>query len=224
MKKGYYSWFRSLNTSVAKSQGEIYENLNEEKAKKITGAKAEQLASKLSSQGKFAPPERPTTGETSVDDFERLPTDYSGEEMSWLSKDLAAGLRDFQDPAGRLPVTSDPQYADVLASIRSTKIRDSKPVDVNMDGKATANDVAMDASDNNIDGMALPPDRVHPEPWYKTPEEASMAAREMSDYYKSAGPDEDEEDYRRSTPSAGYKIFKEDNARITSKIKRFFSE
>lgn len=222
MKKGYYSWFRSLNTSVAKSQGEIYENLNEEKAKKITGAKAEQLASKLSSQGKFAPPDRPNYGESSVDDFEKLPTDFSDAELSFLAKNLGIALRDIEDSSGKLPVSQDPTFKQLLADMRPSK--DSKPVDINMDGKATANDVAMDASDNKIDGMALPPDRVHPEPWYKTPEEASIAAKEMSDYYKSAGPDEDEEDYRLSTPSAGYKIFKEDNARITSKIKRFFSE
>jgi len=228
MKKGYYSWFRSLNSAAINAQAKAFEMLHEEKAKKITGAKAEQIVSKLSSQGRFAPPKTGSHGNFSIEDEQGMPVmdislQKAGSAIGSMMGELGrAGTPGFEAPS-ESSISAAGGDAAEFARIRASKSqKDSKPVDVNMDGKVTANDVAMDVSDNKIDGMVLPQDRVHPEPWYKTPEEANAAAKELSSYYSSAEPDEDE--YKLSTPSRDWKIFKEDRYAISDKISKILRD
>lgn len=152
--KGYYSWIHSLNSAAMESQKRGFEMLNEQKAKKIEGAKAQAMAKELSAQGKFAPPDRPQFQNAEAEDFQTDLDDYSEEDKTNIVQGVARELKTFEDPQGRPSVVDDPQHKALLAQIRSEK--DSAPKDTNKNGVVTANDVAADAKDGKIDGTVGP--------------------------------------------------------------------
>ena len=230
--KGYYGWIHSLKNAAFESQRKGFEMLNEEKAKKITSPVTRASLGQALERKTHTPPKTGSHGNFPIEDEQGRPImdislQKAGSAIGSMMGELGrAGIPGFEAPS-ESSISAAGGDAAEFAKIRASRSqKDSKPVDVNMDGKVTANDVAMDAGDNKIDGMALPQDRVHPEPWYKTPEEANAAARELTHYYRKADdgePNDDDELERLSVPTANWRNVRENKNLISKKIQKFLN-
>lgn len=199
--KGYYGWIHSLNAAGVQAQQKGNQMLNEAKASKITNlAKQAELAKKL------APvQQKPMADESETEISSAIMPKQVDMEISPDTIELADG------DAGAFVNIRMAKEKEALAAAAAKK------GPINLKPAGTANQVKMDAADGVMaDPEFVPgPDRVHPEPWYKTPEEAHQAVKGLNTYYNQ--PDEDDDDEHLSIPTADWKTFKES---VNQKVRR----
>lgn len=258
--KGYYSWIHSLKNAAIESVQKGAEMINEEKAKKASAAAKQRMEAQLS-----APPPAPTkrsfktSGDEEIINIPDLGS-YTKSEIDTAIQDTMqlshmAGEKGFERPSahsvslggGDAKALLDARrrnHAERLAAIALSK----GPVDAKPAG--TAQDVEDDARDgvmadpegfkvpsaSNIPD-APPPTRQHPEPIYKSAEEANAVVKGLNamrfaqqnpmsaeDIAAAEEAEEDKALYGATSPTAAWRTVKEDSHIVSSKISKLLKE
>lgn len=212
--KGYYSWIHSLNAAGVQSQIKGQQILTEAKASKITDP------SKVASLKKSLEPEAPKAQEINPEDG--LPVKPTAD-----IRDIDAAISGLGKTSPRT-IAAMGKKTDVGAyvDIRRTKHKEALETlarargAISLQPTGNASAVAADAEDGVMadpESFTIPSashisdqptERVHPEPYYKSPEEAHAAVKNLNAYYNQPDEDEDDDEYV-SYPTANYKMFKE---------------
>jgi hypothetical protein len=216
---GYYSWIHSLNAAGVQAQNNANKMLMEAKASKITDpSKKMELGKKLAPQPKAMETINPEDG---------LPVKPTAD-----IRDISAALSGLgKTTPGTIALGKNTDVG-AYVDIRRTKHREALATlaqargPVSLKPTGNANEVEADGQDGVMadpESFTIPsashiPDepvsRVHPEPYYSSPEEAHAAVKGLNQYYNQ--PDEDEDEHL-SFPTANWSQFKES---VNYKIRR----
>lgn len=208
---GYYSWIHTLNAAGVQAQNNANKMLMEAKASKITDpSKKMELGKKLAPQAKAVETINPEDG---------LPVKPTAD-----IRDVSAALAGLgKTTPGTIALGRNTDVG-AYVDIRRTKHKEalatlaqaSGPVSLKPAGNANAverdgqDGVLADPESFTIPSASHIPDepvsRVHPEPYYSSPEEAHAAVKQLNQYYNQ--PDEDEDDHL-SVPTGDWRTVKE---------------
>lgn len=168
--KGYYGWIHSMKNAAMESQFKAQQMLNEEKAIKKPFDKAKFDAS--------MPKQPPVVS----DDEPTVTTD-----RTYLEPTGAGTISLADGDVGLYVKLRRMRHAEEMAQ----RAQANGPVNAAPAGNANA--VEADAQDGVMaDPEFVPePDRVHPEPWYKTPGEAAAAVSALNLQMKPRTPEEE---------------------------------
>ena len=256
--KGYYSWIHSLNEAAVKSQINGFEMLNE-------ASKGPTRAVRNYLPGQTERPITPGTdfnqrlhnvsaglgtllAKSGMTEKEMEPHAggllYSGRRElerpgSFMESDPASDIGDV-GPLSTAQLKQEMANASVAkmkaATAAANAARAQGPVNAKPTGNANA--VAMDAKDGEMADpeFVAPPERVHPEPQFKSAAEAEAFVKAhnamkfaqenpMTDEeIAEREPSDEDELYRLSTPSAKWKTVKEDRKTVSNKITKLIQE
>jgi hypothetical protein len=219
--KGYYSWIHTLKSAAMDSRNKGIEMINEEKARKITDpAKQAAMAKKLAA---------PTPSPEVLNPEDGLPVKPTAD-----IRDVAAAISGLGETSPGTIAMGRNTDVGAYVDIRRTKHKEALETlakargPVSLKPAGNANEVEADAQDGVMadpESFTIPsashiPDepvsRVHPEPYYSSPEEAHAAVKQLNQYYNQPDGDEDE---NLSFPTANWRTVKES---VSDKINRFF--
>jgi hypothetical protein len=170
--KGYYSWIHSINNAALQSQFKGQKMLNEAKAIKKPFDKAKFDAS-MPKQTPVVSGSKPT----------------AASDQNYLEPTTPGTINLGGGNVGEYVKLRRMYHKEKMAQMAQSK----GPVNATPAGNANA--VAADAQDGVMaDPEFVPePDRVHPEPWYKTPGEAAAAVSALNLQMKPRTPEEEKE-------------------------------